>query len=64
MLKNFFLTCSGVDKNLINECTNGEQNKYVGIGATVFFTAIMATIAGSYAFILFLTTYILLFSLD
>ena len=49
MLKNFFLTCSGVDKNLINDCSNGEQNKYVGIGATVFFTAVMATIAGSYA---------------
>mgnify|MGYP003147253649 CR=1 FL=1 len=49
MLKKFFLTCSGVDKNLINECSNGEQNKYAGIGATVFFTAIMETIAGSYA---------------
>ena len=49
MLKNFFLTCSGVDKNLIDACSNGEQNKYVGIGATVFFTAVMATIAGSYA---------------
>jgi hypothetical protein len=49
VLKNFFLVCSGVDKNLINECSNGEQNKYAGIGATVFFTAIMATIAGSYA---------------
>ncbi|MEN8703858.1 MAG: DUF4407 domain-containing protein [Polaribacter sp.] len=49
MLKKFFLTCSGIDKNLINECSNGEQNKYAGIGATVFFTAIMATIAGSYA---------------
>ena len=49
MLKNFFLTCSGVDKNLIDNCSNGEQNKYVGIGATVFFTAVMATIAGSYA---------------
>ncbi|QNM85635.1 DUF4407 domain-containing protein [Polaribacter pectinis] len=49
MLKNFFLTCSGVDKNLIENCSNGEQNKYVGIGATVFFTAVMATIAGSYA---------------
>jgi hypothetical protein len=49
VLKKFFLTCSGVDKNLINECSNGEQNKYAGIGATVFFTAIMATIAGSYA---------------
>lgn len=49
MLKKFFITCSGVDKNLINNCSDGEQNKYVGIGATVFFTAIMATIAGSYA---------------
>jgi hypothetical protein len=49
MLKNFFLTCSGVDKILISNCSNGEQNKYVGIGGTVFFTAIMATIAGSYA---------------
>ncbi|MCG1036012.1 DUF4407 domain-containing protein [Polaribacter sargassicola] len=49
MLKKFFITCSGVDKNLLNSCSNGEQNKYVGIGATVFFTAVMATIAGSYA---------------
>ena len=49
VLKNFFLICSGVDKNLIENCSNGEQNKYVGIGATVFFTAVMATIASSYA---------------
>ena len=49
MLKKFFLTCSGVDKNIIENCSDGEQNKYVGIGATVFFTAVMATIAGSYA---------------
>ena len=41
--------CSGVDRTLINTCSDGEQNKYVGMGATVFFTAIMATIAGSYA---------------
>ena len=49
MLKNFFLLCSGVDLKLINNCSNGEQNKYAGIGATVFFTAIMATLAASYA---------------
>ncbi|AUC86378.1 DUF4407 domain-containing protein [Polaribacter sp. ALD11] len=49
MLKKFFITCSGIDKNIVNNCSDGEQNKYVGIGATVFFTAIMATIAGSYA---------------
>ncbi|MFD2892492.1 DUF4407 domain-containing protein [Flavobacterium chuncheonense] len=49
MLKNFFILCSGADKNLINSCSNAEQNKYAGIGATVFFTAIMAFIAASYA---------------
>lgn len=49
MLKQFFLLCSGVDLKLIEECTNGEQNKYAGIGATVFFTAVMAAIASSYA---------------
>jgi hypothetical protein len=49
MLKRFFLLCSGVDSDIVNSCSNGEQNKYAGIGATVFFTAIMAFIAGSYA---------------
>lgn len=49
MLNRFFLLCSGVDSNIVNSCSNGEQNKYAGIGATVFFTAIMAFIASSYA---------------
>ena len=49
MLKNFFILCSGADKSLLEGCSEGEQTKYVGIGATVFFTAIMAFIASSYA---------------
>ena len=49
MLKKFFLLCSGVDIILIDSCSNGEQNKYAGIGATVFFTAMMAMLAASYA---------------
>lgn len=49
MLKQFFLLCSGADKNLLEGCSEGEQTKYVGIGATVFFTAVMAFIASSYA---------------
>jgi hypothetical protein len=49
MLKRFFLISSGVDKDLIHSCSNGEQNKYAGIGATVFFTALMAWIAAGYA---------------
>ena len=49
MLKKFFILCSGADQTILDNCSNGEQNKYAGIGATVFFTAAMATIAGSYA---------------
>ena len=49
MLKQFFILCSGADTDILNDCSIGEQNKYAGIGATVFFTAVMATIAGSYA---------------
>lgn len=49
MLKDFFILCSGADKNILATCSNGEQNKYAGIGATVFFTAFMAFIASSYA---------------
>lgn len=49
MLQSFFILCSGADSMILKTCSEGEQNKYAGIGATVFFTAVMAFIAGSYA---------------
>ena len=49
MLKQFFILCSGADKDILEGCSEGEQTKYVGIGATVFFTAVMAFIASAYA---------------
>lgn len=49
MLKQFFIICSGADSTLLKNCSVGEQNKFAGIGATVFFTALMACIAASYA---------------
>lgn len=49
MLKKFFLICSGSDTDILETCSNGEQNKFAGVGATVFFTAVMAFIASSYA---------------
>jgi hypothetical protein len=49
MLKQFFILCSGSDTAILEKCSKGEQNKYAGIGATVFFTALMAFIASSYA---------------
>ncbi|SMG06225.1 DUF4407 domain-containing protein [Arenibacter troitsensis] len=49
MVQQFFILCSGADTDILNTCSKGEQNKYAGIGATVFFTAIMAFIASAYA---------------
>jgi len=49
MLQDFFMLCSGSDTALLKTCSKGEQNKYAGIGATVFFTAVMAFIASCYA---------------
>ncbi|WP_299338936.1 DUF4407 domain-containing protein [uncultured Psychroserpens sp.] len=49
MLKKFFIICSGSDTDILDSCAIGEQNKFAGIGATVFFTAVMAFIACSYA---------------
>ncbi|MFD2588541.1 DUF4407 domain-containing protein [Croceitalea marina] len=49
MLQKFFIFCSGADTDILETCSNGERNKYAGIGATVFFTAIMAFIASGYA---------------
>jgi hypothetical protein len=41
--------CSGADTDLLQNCSKSEQVKYAGIGGTVFFTAVMAFIASSYA---------------
>ncbi|TQO38253.1 uncharacterized protein DUF4407 [Arenibacter algicola] len=49
MLQQFFMLCSGADTDILKTCSKGEQNKYAGIGATVFFTAVMAFIASAYA---------------
>jgi len=49
MLQKFFILCSGADSDILKTCSKGEQSKYAGIGATVFFTALMAFIASAYA---------------
>jgi len=49
MLKKFFWMCSGADTDILESCPKAEQIKYAGIGGTVFFTAVMAFIAASYA---------------
>lgn len=47
-LKSFFLFCSGAHPSIIKR-TPVETNKYVGMGATIFFTGLFAALAAGYA---------------
>ncbi len=46
----FFLFCAGVSLDIISKCPKFEIIKYVSIGATIFFTAILALISSFFAF--------------
>lgn len=47
-IQQFFILCSGADKNILFQCRT-EWNKYSGIGATIFFTGLLASLSGGYA---------------
>jgi hypothetical protein len=44
----FFWHCSGADLEILKKCPT-ESSKYVGIGATIFFTGLFAALSGAYA---------------
>src|SRR5687768_4320191 len=44
----FFWHCSGADLDILKKCPT-ESSKYVGIGATIFFTGLFAALSGAYA---------------
>lgn len=58
-MQSFFIFCSGADTDLLDKCSAGERNKYAGIGATVFFTAVMAFFAASYALFTVFDSYLI-----
>lgn len=47
-LQQFFLMCSGAHGSILKKSPT-DTNKYIGIGATIFFTGVLAFIASSYA---------------
>ena len=47
-LSDFFWFCSGAHKDTLLKYPT-EHNKYIGIGATIFFTALFASLSGGYA---------------
>jgi len=48
MLNEFMWFCSGANKEIVRRCPN-EHSKYFGIGGTILFTALMASLSGGYA---------------
>ncbi|MFN6036870.1 MAG: DUF4407 domain-containing protein, partial [Bacteroidota bacterium] len=49
LLNELMWYCSGANKEIIRKCAN-DHSKYFGIGGTILFTALMATLSGGYAF--------------
>jgi len=47
-IQDFFLFCSGVESSVLEKCPI-DRNKYAGIGATVFFTGVLAFFSSGYA---------------
>jgi hypothetical protein len=47
-ITSFFWFCSGANTELLKKCPT-ESSKYVGIGATVFFTGLFAAVAAGYS---------------
>jgi hypothetical protein len=47
-MRRFFIFCSGANLFVLEECPT-EVTKYAGIGATIFFTAVLASLSGGYA---------------
>ncbi|WP_242922137.1 DUF4407 domain-containing protein [Pontibacter liquoris] len=48
-MKKFFWWCAGADDTILGKCSKSEHIKYAGIGATVLFTGLLASISGGYA---------------
>lgn len=57
-VKTFFLHCSGVSNDLLKNCPT-DASKYVGIGATIFFTGLFAAFAAGYALYTVFDNYII-----
>lgn len=57
-LKEFFWLCAGANKAILSNCPS-ESSKYVGIGATIFFTGVFAALAGGYALFTVFDSYLL-----
>ncbi len=57
-IRSFFWWCSGASPEILKQCPS-ESSKFVGVGATVFFTGVFAFLSGSYALYMVFDNYII-----
>ena len=57
-VKSFFLFCSGVDRQTLDRVP-GDENKFLGIGRTIFFTGVLAFLSSAYACYTIFDSYVL-----
>lgn len=57
-IKDFFLFCSGADRTILDQVPS-DENKYLGIGGTIFFTGLLATFSAGYALFTIFDSYLL-----
>lgn len=49
MISKVFIFCAAADTELLKQCPQSEVNKYIGVGATVVSTGLLASLSGGYA---------------
>jgi hypothetical protein len=54
----FFLFCAGADPVILEKCPT-DRNKYMGIGATIFFTGVLAFFSSAYALYTVFDSYVM-----
>jgi hypothetical protein len=61
-ISRFFLFASGADLQILEQCPS-DKSKYFGIGATVFFTGLLAAMAAAYALYTVFDSYVIAIAL-
>ena len=51
-MSKIFHFAAGVSKDIMAECPESEKIKYAGIGASVYFTTLMAGLSAYFAFLI------------
>lgn len=58
VITRFLWFCSGANPDILEQCPRSEHIKFSGVGGTVFFTGLLASLSGGYAFYTVFESYV------